>query len=288
MNVYLNGSFKSFEEAAIPVNDRGFLFGDGIYEVIRAVGGNLFRTGPHLERLREGLDGLGIRLDSSELERLPQIGRELLESNGLLTGEATVYIQVTRGAAWPRAHTYPDPPPKPTVFLYAAPFEPHFDLHEQGVAAITHPDLRWARCNLKTVNLLANSMARQRAVEAGANSAIMIRDGMITESPNANIFAVREGALYTYPLSCYILNGITRQLVLEKAAALGIPVRTLPVRQEELAQVEELFFSGTTTDIQPVVEIDGRPVGSGKPGPVTRRIQKAFREELYGSEDGPG
>lgn len=280
MNVYVNGSFTPIEKASVPVTDRGFLFGDGIYEVIRSVEGRFFRTEAHLKRMREGLRALSIPFGDQELARLPDYGRKLLEMNGHTTGEATLYIQITRGAAWPRTHTYPDPDIEPTCFLYTDVFEPYRKLHREGVKAITLPDLRWSRCNLKTVNLLPNAMARQQAVEAGTNSAIMIRDGQITESPNANIFAVMDGELYTYPLCSYILDGITRQLVLEIAKEFSIPLNTVPVQQEQLHQVEELFFSGTTTDIQPVVEIDGRPVGTGKPGPVTRKIQKAHRKAL--------
>ncbi len=282
MKVYLNGKFTDLADATVQVTDRGFVFGDGLYEVIRSVEGTLFRPKPHLDRLRDGLNGLGIHLESQLVDELPAIGRQLLETNGHRSGEATVYIQITRGAAWPRTHTFPEPAVEPTIFLYTAPFEPYRDLHESGVAAITHPDLRWARCNLKTINLLPNTLARQKAVESGANSAVMIRDGMITESPNANIFGVIDNTLYTYPLSSYILDGITRQVVLEIAKTENIPVRTVPIRQEQIPDVTELFFSGTTTDIQPVTILDGKPVGSGKPGPVTRAIQEGHRNMLYG------
>ena len=282
MQIYLNGDYTDLENASVSPIDRGFLFGDGIYEVIRAVRGNLFRAEDHLERMKEGLQALSINLNMEELNRFPEIGLELLKRNGLTDGEATVYIQVTRGAAWPRAHTYPDTPPAPTRFLYAARFIPHTALHEKGVGAITAPDVRWLRCNLKTVNLLANSMIRQRAVEAGENSAVMIRDGQITESPNANIFAVIDGVLYTHPLCSTILAGITRNLVLEIAEREKIPVRRIPVLQEQLNDVDELFFSGTTTDIQPVVSLDGKLVGNGEPGPVTRTVQLAYKRALYG------
>jgi len=281
MNVYLNGSYTTREHASIPVTDRGFLFGDGIYEVIRAVEGQLFRADAHIRRMREGLDALSIPMSNEALSQLPAIGLNLLRQNDHLAGEATIYIQITRGAAWPRTHNYPDPPVEPTTFLYTDVFTPYLKLHQEGVKAITLPDLRWSRCNLKTVNLLPNAMARQQAIEAGANSALMIRDGQLTESPNANIFAVVDGTLRTYPLCGYILDGITRQVVLEIAAKHSIPVREVPVQVEELDRVDELFFSGTTTDIQPVVVIDGRPVGNGSPGPVTKVVQAAYREVLY-------
>lgn len=281
MTVYLNGTYLPLKEAHVSVMDRGLLFGDGIYEVIRAVRGSLFRMRPHLDRLEHGLDALGIRIPEETVNEIPAIAKALLQKNGLLDGEATIYLQITRGAALPRSHTFPDPAVEPTIILTAARFTPHEALHEQGVDTITVPDVRWARCNLKTVNLLPNTLARQRAVEAGVNSAIMIRDGQVTESPNANIFGVRDGVLYTYPLTSYILDGITRQLVLSLADRLSIPLREVPIEELALHSLDELFFSGTTTDIQPVVEIDGQPVGTGKPGPITRAIQQGYKEELY-------
>lgn len=285
MQVYLNGKFIPDSEATIPVTDRGFIFGDGVYEVIRVIDGRLFREKEHLDRLEEGLVGLQINVKADQLQSLSKNMHELLNRNSLLEGEATLYLQITRGAASPRTHTFPEPEVEPTIFLSTTPFKPHRDLHESGTDAITLPDLRWARCHLKTVNLLPNILARQQAVDAGVDSAVMIRDGMITESPNANIFGVRQGVLYTYPDSPYILSGITRQLVFELAEELSIPVKTVPILAKDLFDLDELFFSGTTTDIQPVVEIDGKPIGEGKPGDIVRKIQKAFRQKLYGASD---
>ncbi len=279
--VYLNGSFLRLEEAAIPVYDRGFIFGDGIYEVIRVVEGRLFREEEHYMRMREGLEGLQINLPPQELERMQEASRELLSKNGHLSGEASLYIQVTRGAAWPRTHQFPEPAVPPTLYLSTSPFQPHNDLHETGVDAITLEDVRWHRCNLKTVNLLPNVLARQKALEAGVNSALMVRDGVITESPNANIFGVRDQVLYTFPLSNLILSGITRRVVIELAGELGIPVREEGIRETELDRMDELFFTGTTTDIQPVVKVNGRPIGTGEPGPMARKLQTAYRELLY-------
>lgn len=281
MIVYLNGTFTEQENAAVSVADRGFVFGDGIYEVIRVVDGRLIMEEEHLSRMDEGLNGLRIRLEEDLRNAIPQIARELLKKNKHLTGESTVYLQITRGAAFPRTHEFPKEPVEPTLFLSTKPFTPHKKLHETGTDAITLPDVRWTRCNLKTVNLLPNTLAKQAAKDAGVNSAVMIRDGVITESPNANIFCVRNGVLYTFPASNYILNGITRRAVLSIASRQQIPLVQEPVREEEIAILEELFFSGTTTDIQPVTMINGNPVGNGKPGPVTRKIQKAYSELLY-------
>ncbi|NBC27211.1 MAG: aminotransferase [Bacteroidetes bacterium] len=281
MEIYLNGSFMNHEEARISPADRGFLFGDGIYEVTRVVHGELFREREHLKRLDEGLNGLRVHLDPDVRNKIPEIGRELLERNRLTSGEASIYLQVTRGAAWPRTHTFPDTEVKPTLYMSAAPFKPHNELHQAGVDTISVPDIRWTRCNLKTVNLLPNTLAKQQARDAGANSAVMIRDGVVTESPNANIFGVKEGTLYTFPESNYILSGITRGVVLEIADKLAIPRKMVPIRQDELFDIDELFFSGTTTDIQPINRVDGKPIGSGKPGPVVKAIQNEYKNMLY-------
>jgi len=283
MLVYLNGTYMDHMEAAVSVGDRGFVFGDGIYEVVRVVDGNFIMEREHMARMEEGLEGLKISLDEKTKSEIPEISRTLIEKNSLKTGEAKVYIQITRGSAWPRTHTFPDPEVSPTLYLSAEPFTPHTELHNSGVDAITVSDVRWSRCNLKTVNLLPNTLAKQQASEAGVNSAVMIRDGVITESPNANIFGVKNGALYTYPATNYILSGITRSAVIGFAKELGIPVNYMPIRLEELFDLDELFFSGTTTDIQPVIEVDGKKIGSGKPGAVVNKIQKAYTEMLHGS-----
>lgn len=281
MQVYLNGSFVDHNEAKVSVGDRGFIFGDGVYEVTRIINGKPFREKEHLERLQQGLKSLKINLQTSVLESIPQISRELLEKNDLLEGEAAIYLQITRGTAWPRTHNFPNPDVKPSIYLSASSFTPHTELHETGVDVITLADVRWTRCNIKTVQLLPNTLAKEQAKEAGVNSALLIRDGVITESPNANIFGVKDGELYTYPESNYILSGITRQVVLEIADKLDIPVHFNPIRQEELFELDELFFSGTTTDIQPVTVIDGKELGTGKPGPVVKAIQEEHANMLY-------
>lgn len=284
MQVYLNGSYLEHTDATVSVADRAFVFGDGIYEVIRVVNGHFFMEDEHMARLDEGLKGLKIHLSEAQRNKLPEIGRKLVSMNGLENGQAKVYIQVTRGAAWPRTHTFPDPPVEPTIFLAAEPFTPHTNLHEEGVDAITVSDVRWSRCNLKTVNLLPNTLAKQEARERGVNSAVMIRDGVITESPNANIFGVKGGVLRTYPASNYILSGITRQAVIAIAKDENIEVNLQPIGEHELYEMDELFFTGTTTDIQPINRVNDRPIGDGKPGLVCKRIQTAYKAKLTGGE----
>ncbi len=281
MQVYLNGTFLDQDKALVSVSDRGFVFGDGVYEVTRVVEGKFFMEKEHLVRLDEGLNGLKIDLDSDTKKQIPEISRELIKRNGQADDEASVYLQITRGAVWPRTHTFPDPPVKPTLYLSSGKFSPHTDLHQSGVDTIKVPDVRWARCNLKTINLLPNTLAKQQAIDAGVNSAVMVRDGVITESPNANIFGVRDGELYTYPASNYILSGITRSAVTTIAKNLGIPLHFNPIREDELYTFDELFFSGTTTDIQPINRVDGKVIGSGKPGAIVKSIQKAYSEMLH-------
>ncbi|CAN5266380.1 aminotransferase class IV [soil metagenome] len=282
MLVYLNGSYLDHTDAAVSVGDRGFVFGDGIYEVVRVVEGNFFMENEHLERMDEGLSALKIDFDKKIRDDIPSISRKLIKENSLEQGESKVYIQVTRGAVWPRTHEFPDPPIQPTVYLSADPFKPHKKLHKSGVDAITASDVRWSRCNLKTVNLLPNTLVKQQAKEAGVDSAVMIRDGVVTESPNANIFGVKDGTLFTYPATNYILNGITRRAVIKIAEKLNLPVNLMPISEQALFELDELFFSGTTTDIQPVTIVDGRKIGIGKPGPVVKKIQKAYDELLNG------
>jgi D-alanine transaminase len=273
MQVYLNGQFVDQNEVSVSPMDRGFLFGDGIYEVTRIVNGRPFRLDDHLARMDDGLAGLGIVLDPAERKRIPELHYELIEKNGLGDGQATVYLQITRGTAFPRTHGFPDPAVKPTVFMTAAGFKPFTELHASGITAITVGDVRWARCNLKTVNLLPNVLATNTAKQAGAGTALMVRDGVITESPNANVFGVIDGVLYTYPVCHYILNGITRKTVIDIANEIGIPLRETPIRDTETDRLDELFVSGTTTDVQPIVSLNGKPVGDGRRGPIVKALQ---------------
>jgi len=276
--VYLNGQYLPLEEARVPVEDRGFLFADGLYEVIRVYNGRIFALEPHLRRLADGLRAL--RIGFTGLDELGPIAERLLDENGLRSGDATIYIQVTRGAA-PRAHAFPSPDVPPTVYVAARPFTPYpAAYYENGVKAITVPDTRWTRCDIKTVALIANVLANQQAKEAGAFEALFVRDGVVIEGSHSNLFAVFGDTLVTYPASNYILAGITRSIVLDIAAELGIPVRQGPILADQLFAAGELFLSGTTTEVMPVVQVDGRPIADGRPGPVTQRIQRAFRERI--------
>lgn len=280
MIVYLNGRFLPAAEATLSVADRGFLFGDGIYEVIRVIEGTLFMAYEHLERLDDSLRHIEINLPDKPSAYFIGVMKELIRQNGLETGEASIYIQITRGAVFPRTHHFPEPAPEPTIYLSAGPFTPDEKLLQTGTSAITHPDERWANCHIKSVNLLPNVLAKQKAVRAGAGNVVMIRDGKVTESANTNIFGVMNGVLYTHPDDPGILSGVTRLAVFQLAQKLGIDVRHQAILESDLPRLDELFFTGTTTDLLPVVELDGKPVGNGTPGAICRRLQHAFKEKM--------
>ncbi len=276
MIVYLNGRYIPKEEAMISPDDRGFLFADGVYEVIRSYDdGNLFRLKDHLDRMESGLDELQIK--APDAKQFENIAKRLLQDNNLSRTDATVYIQVTRGTA-PRKHVFPDPVIPPTVYGFASSFEPCTLKQGNGIKVILVPEIRWSRCDIKSVGLLANVLANQRAKENNAGEAVFVRDGVITEGSHTNFGAVFNGQLITYPESNYILPGITRKVVLELCRKLNIPYREFPVFEKDLKNADECMVLGTTAEVMPVVQVDDWSVGDGRPGPVTVKLQKAFRE----------
>jgi D-alanine transaminase len=272
--VYLNGQFLPKEEARLSPEDRGFLFGDGIYEVVRTYGGRLFALQPHLERMRYGLCELEI--NGVDVDQMGEVAAELVRRNELTGGDATVYIEVTRGAA-PRTHFFPDPAVQPTVYAHAGRFTPKGD-PAKGMTAITVPDIRWARCDIKTVQLLPNVLANQRARAAGAQEALFVRDGVVLEGSHTSLFFVLDGEVRTAPKTNYILPSITRDIALELCRGAKIGARETPVFANQLERVSEVFLAGTTVEIMPIVTINGAPVGSGQPGPVARKLSQLFRE----------
>jgi D-alanine transaminase len=282
--VYLNGRYVPRSEALISVEDRAFLFGDGVYEVTRTVNGTLIEAARHLRRLERGLAGLSLPFSPEQARELGPISARLLAECGLMKGEALVYWQVTRGAA-PRAHQFPPSTVPATVYASASPFTPPHDRRGTGVAAITVPDQRWARCDLKTVNLLPNVMAKQAAVAAGAWEAVLVRDGVIAEGSSTNLFGVIDGRIYTAPKSNYILPGVTRDVVIELAHRLQIPVHEEPMFWTDVPRLAELFLTGTTNDVMPVVTLNGRQIGTGRPGPVAGQLYAALADH-YGVSRG--
>lgn len=281
----MNGRAVPRAEAVVSVEDRGFVFGDGVYEVLRAIRGRFFATRFHNDRLERSLQGIRIELSGGDSpRRFVEIGQDLLRENGLLETEATLYIQVTRGATT-RVHTFPAADVKPTVYISAARFTPYTALGKTGAAAITHPDLRWGRCDLKTLNLLPNLLAAQAAKEQGAFEAMLIRDGVVTEGSKTNFFGVIDGTLRTHPCDNHILPGITRAVLRDLALEMGIELDESPISVDEIPGLSELFLTGTTTDVMPIVQLDGRYVGDGKPGELTRKLQRVLAESLSSGGD---
>jgi D-alanine transaminase len=231
--------------------------------------------------MANGLAGLRIDAAGADGPTMRGVCERLLKENGLTNGEATIYLQVSRGAA-PRLHHFPPAGTPPTIYGSATAFKVNQEMRTKGAKGITYPDQRWARCDLKTVNLLGPVLARQAAAEAGAYEAILHRDGMVMEGAATNCFAVVGGVLRTAPLTNYILPGITRSVLIPLAKELGIACEERAITLRELPGVDELFVCGTTTDVQAIVTLDGAPIGSGAPGPITARLRDAFAAKLYG------
>lgn len=279
MLVYLNGDYVPHDEARISVDDRGFLFADGVYEVIRIYGGHPHRARDHMERMARGLRAL--RIEYPDLQPVTEAMHHLIEENRI-DGDGTVYIQISRGAA-PRKHAFPGRDTPPTVYVAAEPYGgPPKEYWLDGVDAITVSDNRWARCDVKSIALLPNVLANQAAHAADAFEALFVKDGVVIEGSHSNLWAVHRDRLITYPSSNYILSGITRQEVFELADDLGIEAVEGMIYQEDLYEMDELFLSGTTTEIMPVVRVDGRPILDEEPGPISRKLLKAYRERVGG------
>ncbi len=274
MTVYFNGSYMDKANVSISPDDRGFVFGDGVYEVARAEDGALFRLDAHRRRLARSLEA--IRIHDVDPDALWERVRGLLPRNGLDAGPAKVYLQVTRGAA-PRQHAFPDASTEPTVYARASAHEPPLAKWRNGVKVILRPDQRWDRCDIKSLNYLPNVLANQAAQEAGAYEALLVRDGFVTEGSHSSVAAVFDGTVTVHPFTNRTLPGITREVVLELCEDLGRPVETFPVAVDALPDADELFLMGTTTGVMPIVQVDDWTVGDGTPGPVAQELLAAFR-----------
>lgn len=275
MIAYLNGSYIPRDKAVISAEDRGFNFADGVYEVILSYSGRLFGLDAHMKRLRRSIDELRIPFD--DIGKVKEIAERLLKENDLSSGDATVYIQITRGYA-PRKHGFPPQDVPPTLFAYASAFKPHEQELNEGIKIILKPDIRWSRCDIKSVSLLPNVLAYQEAKERGAVEAVFMRDGAVTEGSHTSVFAVFDNKVFTAPKSHYILSGITRDVVLDLCRKRNIPFEEFPILESRIKKAEEFFITSTTSEVTPVVQIDEWMVGNGKPGPVTRELQDSFKE----------
>lgn len=284
--VYLNGKFLPIEDAYVPVLDRGFVFGDGVYEVIPVYGGHLFRLAQHLERLAQSLAGVRIAAPLS-CDQWRDILVGLIKDNG--GGDQSLYLQITRGVA-PRDHAFPKNT-TPTVFAMSTPLSPiPTQMLEQGVVAVTLDDIRWKNCHIKSINLLPNVLLRQEAIDQGALEAILVRDGNITEGAASNIFMVKNGVILTPPKGPQLLPGITRDLILELAAQNGISYRECNITQAEFVAADELWLSSSTREVLPITLLNGQPIGTGKPGDLWRRmfaLYQGFKQNIRQGLDGP-
>lgn len=266
--VFLNGRFLPAHEARISVLDRGFLFGDGVYEVIPVYGGRPFRLEPHLDRLDHSLSGIRLA-NPFPHARWREVLAQLVSQNA---GEdQSIYLQVTRGVAL-RDHGFPADA-EPTIFAMSSPLKPvPEDIRTEGISAITVEDIRWRHCDIKAIALLPNVLLRQRALDEGASEAILVREGEVTEGAASNVFVVRQGEIRTPPKGNLLLPGITRDLVVELCREAGLDCREEPLLEEDLRRADEIWVTSSTKEVVPVTQLDGMPVGEGLPGPVWEQV----------------
>lgn len=284
---YLNGQLLPIEEAKVPALDRGFLFGDGVYEVIPVYAGRLFRFKQHIARLENSLRGIRLPMKQT-LQDWANICHQLIEQNAL--NNASIYLQITRGAYTERNHDFPADP-TPTIFamitalpeVQPAPSDKDF----RGISAITAEDIRWQRCDIKAITLLANCMLKQQALECGANDTILVRGGVAFEATSSNLFIVRDGVIITPPLSEHLLPGITRDFVLWLAEQHGILTEQRLIPEHELLQADEIWLTSSTKEIRPVTRLNDVTIGDGTAGPVWRQMYDHYQQlkvQLYRGE----
>ena len=276
MLVYFNGNIVSHEEVKVSPFDRAFLFSDGVYEALRTYNGKLFRLDDHIKRLKYSLKELDLAFDDFDL--IQHISYKLAEMNNI-KNDYSVYLQISRGVSFPRTHHYEDNL-SPNVFAYVKPIMDNSKEINEGVKVILEKDLRWLRCDIKSISLLPAVMANQKAFKSGAYEAVLCRDDFITEGSHTNFFAVKNNKVFTAPLSNYILDGITRKIVLELCKENKIDFIEKYIKVKRLKTFDEFFVTGTTTEITPVVRIDDWFVKEGKPGEITSKIQKLFFKRL--------
>lgn len=274
----LNGEILPPDEAKVSIWDRGFLFGDAVYEVFRLYQGRCWLEREHSDRLARSLEA--IRIGGVDLDTVMDRVRKTIAASEILEG--TVYVQITRGVA-PRKHSFPDPPVPPTELIVVRPYDdtPMISLRESGAACLTLPDLRWKRCDIKSTNLLANVLAQEDAKQAGCYEAIFIdADGKVTESAHTSLLWVRDGRLEGTPEGWPILPGTTRRLTLRLAERCGLSFTEARVTAEELFNADEVILVGTSCEVLPVIRIDQRQINGGRAGAIARQLQKAYAEEL--------
>ncbi|MBY0586045.1 aminotransferase class IV [bacterium] len=274
-----NGKLAPLDQINVPVLDRGFLFGDGVYEAMRIYAGQVFLLDEHWARLARSLRELSLEAD---LDRLRRRLTDTLVHSGVQDG--LIYLQITRGAGPRRTHAFPRPagPPNELIWIEGyASADPMAENRERGVEAVTFPDWRWGRRDIKSINLLANCLAAEHAKKAGAFEAILIDPtGHFTEGSHTSLFGIRDGVLFTYPSGPEILPGCTRAFLLRLAGQIGLTVETTPLSENDLPNIDELFLTGTTSEVIGIVKVDGKLISTGRVGPITRRLSDAYHQEV--------
>ena len=277
MLVFLNNKILSHEEIAISPFDRGYQFSDGVYEVIRYYPEKFFKLSAHISRLKYSLREMEI--SEPDLQNLESVLYELVNRNNLTNEPSIAYMQITRGKQFPRRHIY-DENIEPTLFIYVEKFPVKIDDMKNGIKVGLENDIRWHRCDIKTIALIPNVLSKSRAVKSGLTEIVWYRDGIVTEGTQTNIFFVKDKTLVTTPLSTNILAGITRATVIELASSLSIPCIERKVNIKELYDFDESFLASTTSEVMPVIKIDEKKIGSGLPGQITKLLQSGYRK-LY-------
>ncbi|MCO7175018.1 D-amino-acid transaminase [Sporolactobacillus kofuensis] len=274
--ILYNDQFMAREQGKVDMEDRGYQFGDGIYEALRVYNGEMFLLDLHMKRLNRSARELRLTLPY-DTDHLVENLNKLIKDNEMNDGY--VYFQITRGAI-ARKHRFPEKPISSVLTASVEATTQDEDLYPDGIKASLIDDIRWLRCDIKTLNLLGNVLANQEAFEKGSAEAILHRDGVVTEGSTCNVFIVKDGVLITHPANHFILNGITRLFVLQLAEQLGIPVEERTYTTDELLDADEAFITSTGVRVTPVVQIDEHPVGDGKPGAITSRLLDAFNHEI--------
>lgn len=271
-----NNQIVKDEEVVIHKEDRGYQFGDGIYEVVKVYDGKLFTINEHLDRFFESASKIRLNIPYTK-EQLHQLLIQLVEANNLQTGH--IYFQMTRGYA-PRSHNFPSGAVKPVLTGNTVQLNRPIENMEKGIKATFVEDIRWLRCDIKTINLLGAVLAKQEAYEKGCYEAILHRNGTVTEGSSTNVFGIKDNVLYTHPANNFILNGITRQVVLQCANEINLAINEKPFTTEQCLQMDELFITSTTSEITPVINIDGHQINDGQVGQWTRKLQQQFNEKI--------
>ncbi|WP_342543221.1 D-amino-acid transaminase [Paenisporosarcina sp. FSL H8-0542] len=274
--VLWNDRLVKDEEIHLSKEDRGYQFGDGIYEVIRVYNGNMFTAKEHIDRFYESADKIKLVIPYTK-DVFHKMMYDLIEANEVTTGQ--VYVQITRGGS-PRQHNFPTEAVEPVLTAYTKLVERPVSQMANGVAAKSVEDVRWLRCDIKSLNLLGNIMAKQEAYENGCFEALLHRGDTITEGSSSNMYGIKNGVLYTHPATNLILNGITRRVILACCEEIGLPVVEEPMSLSTVYSNDEFFMSSTTSEIMPIVVIDGVKVGSGLPGVWTKKLQAAFEAKI--------